>query len=63
LLLRHSAFSALGPRPGTTREHLRREGKIALIGILVSTKIGGVSTVYDFETAQKTAAVKRRKSD
>jgi hypothetical protein len=60
-----AAFGILGIGAKTRDDagHLRREGKIALIGILVATLIGGVSTVYDFVTAQKTAEVERRKSE
>jgi hypothetical protein len=30
---------------------------------MVATLIGGASTVYDYETAQRTAAAERQKSD
>jgi hypothetical protein len=60
-----AAFGILGIGAKTRDDagHLRREGKIALVGILVATLIGGVSTVYDFVTAQKTAEVERRRSE
>jgi hypothetical protein len=59
-----AAFGILGIGTKTRDDDgaLTRQGKIALIGILVSLFIGAASSVYDFAASQESARVEQQKS-
>ncbi len=52
----------IGAKTRDDAGRLTSEGKVALIGILISAIIGGASGVYDFVSGQRAAEVERQKS-